>query len=328
MKILITGGAGFLGYHLANSLLNTCDHLHLVDNFSRAVRDKALNELLEKGVKLIDCDLTHYNIFENFADDYDYIYNFAAIVGVSNVQKKPYQVLHDNALLNLNALSLASRQTRIKRFIFASTSEVYAGTLEHFLLPIPTPEETPLALPALNRPRTTYMLSKIYGEALSYHSGLPITIVRPHNIYGPRMGLSHVIPELLKKAHDAKEGSEIEIFSPTHCRTFCYVQDAIEMIRKVAEIPEGEGQVFNIGNQEPEIQILDLAHLITKIVGKTLTFSQQPPTIGSPIRRCPDMNRTKKTIGTSSSINLKEGISLTYNWYNTHLFQSSELSAQ
>ena len=99
----------------------------------------------------------------------------------------------------LAAVSTAAARFE-KLFVFASTSEVYAGSLEHFGLPIPTPETAPLGLPDLGRPRTTYMLSKIYGEALCRHAGLPFTILRPHNLYGPRMGMAHVIPELHARA--------------------------------------------------------------------------------------------------------------------------------
>ena len=99
-----------------------------------------------------------------------------------------------------NIITFGKRQENLERLIFTSTSEVYAGTLKYFSLKIPTPENTPLALTELSENRTSYMLSKIYGEALCLHSGLPVTIVRPHNFYGPRMGLSHVIPELFKES--------------------------------------------------------------------------------------------------------------------------------
>jgi nucleoside-diphosphate-sugar epimerase len=89
-----------------------------------------------------------------------------------------------------NVLTLARDQRDFSRFLFASTSEVYAGTLQYFGMPIPTPENTPLAMTALDEPRTSYMISKIMGEAMCQQSGLPFTIFRPHNVYGPRMGMA------------------------------------------------------------------------------------------------------------------------------------------
>src|SRR5262249_43515107 len=140
-------------------------------------------------------------------NDYSLIFHLAAVLGVQNVLDRPYETLRDNVALLDRVVELARRQHALERFVFTSTSEVYAGSLLHLNMPVPTPEDFPLALPALDHPRTSYMLSKVYGEALVVHSGLPFTVLRPHNIYGPRMGLLHVIPQLLEKAHLAKPGS-------------------------------------------------------------------------------------------------------------------------
>src|SRR5262249_20176530 len=191
------------------------------------VQDFEFSRFLElPRVKLYQFDVRDAQKVQELPKDYDQIYHFAAIIGVQNVLKRPYFVLADNMLMLLNIIQLATKQSRLKRFIFASTSEVYAGTLQKFSLPIPTPETVSLALPDLDHPRTSYMLSKIYGEALIHQAQVPFTIVRPHNFYGPRMGLSHVIPELLKKAHFAKMGEPIEVFSIDHRRTFCFIRDA------------------------------------------------------------------------------------------------------
>ena len=120
-------------------------------------------------------------------------------IGVTHVMEKPYSVLYDNIRMLGNIIDLARRQSNLLKFFYASTSEIYAGTLKHFNLSIPTPEETPLAITDLSHPRTSYMLSKIYGEAMCQQASIPFTIFRPHNIYGPRMGMAHVIPEQLRK---------------------------------------------------------------------------------------------------------------------------------
>src|SRR5262249_53256011 len=148
-----------------------------------------------------------------FPDDYDFIVHLGAIVGVQNVLQRPYDTLHHNVVMHLAAIRFARRQGLLRRFIFASTSEVYAGRFRPGELPIPTPEDITLTLTPLDEPRSAYMLSKIYGEAMLLHSGLPFTIVRPHNIYGPRMGMAHVVPQLLEKAHRARPHSFIEVFS-------------------------------------------------------------------------------------------------------------------
>jgi nucleoside-diphosphate-sugar epimerase len=259
--------------------------------------------------------------------DYAYIYHLAAIVGVAHVLNRPFEVLRDNTLILLPLLELAGRQDHLKRFVFASTSEVYAGTLKYFHLPVPTPETTPLAVTDLGEPRTSYMLSKIYGEALCRHAGMPVTIIRPHNVYGPRMGLVHVIPELLHKVEVSPEGAALEVFSVDHRRTFCYVTDGVELIRRVAEAPDGEGETLNIGSRGPEMAIGELARIILQVTGKNLTIDSRPATPGSPARRCPDMTKTTALTGYQAQVGLEEGIAHTYDWYKRHVFSGREVSA-
>jgi UDP-glucose 4-epimerase len=298
-----------------------------VDDFSRGANDDMIASLARSGnVRVIERDLRHAGALDDADRDYEYIVHLAAIVGVANVVAGPYDVLRANAAMTAEAISLARRQHALKRFLFASTSEVYAGTLEHFTLPLPTPETTPLAIPALDHPRTSYMLSKIYGEAMCHAAGLPFTILRPHNVYGPRMGLAHVIPELLKRAHFATDG-RLEVFSVDHRRTFCYVEDAVEMIVRAAESPVSEGQTLNIGTQEPEVTIGDLAALVAKVVGKELELVPLPTTPGSPSRRCPDMARTIELTAYEPVVSLEEGVRRTYDAYVTRVFDRKEAVA-
>jgi nucleoside-diphosphate-sugar epimerase len=203
--------------------------------------------------------------------------------------------------------------------VFASTSEVYAGTLFHFGLSFPTPESTPLAIPELGQARTSYMLSKLYGEALCHHAAVPYTIVRPHNVYGPRMGVAHVVPELLERAHSAV-GGELEVYSPEHRRTFCYVTDAIELIRRAAEEPACEGETLNVGVEDPELTIRELAQLILQVVGKQLKLVAGPETPGSPARRVPDMGRARRLVAFEPSVAVRDGVERTYAWYRANVF--------
>ena len=249
-KVLITGGAGFIGYHLALNLLKKGYKIDLVDNFARGIKDTSLIELAQQDrVNLIKLNLLDKNDLNGLDKEYNLIFHLAAIIGVQYVLKAPYDVLAKNVELLENLINIANEQKQLERFVFTSTSEVYAGTLKHFSMEIPTPETTPLTITELSENRTSYMLSKIYGEALCLHSGLPVTIVRPHNFYGPRMGLSHVVPELFKKAFFS-ENNKLEVFSPDHKRTFCYIEDAVEMMRRLAEIKTSLGQAFNIGNEK------------------------------------------------------------------------------
>lgn len=329
MKALITGGAGFIGYHLAKELIEKGYEIVLVDNFSRGVNDSFLAELeKDSRITCVSADLMDKKSIDKLEKDFDYIYHFAAIIGVQNVLERPYDVLEKNVELLFHLIDFAKQQKSLKRFIFASTSEIYAGTLQFYDMEIPTPETTPLTITPLEQPRTSYMLSKIYGEAVVKQSGLPCTIVRPHNFYGPRMGMSHVIPELLKKAYNSADGQTLDVFSIDHKRTFCYISDAVVMIRMLAESPDAEDEAFNIGNESPEVSIKEVAQTVLKVTGKHLVINAKPATVGSPARRCPSMRKTEECIGYTGKVNLEEGIRKTFRWYKEYIFDGNEVSAK
>ena len=319
-KILIIGGAGFIGYHLAKKLIGKFK-IDLIDNFSRGSKDKELTELVnKKNVKLTNLDfLKKNNKLKNISNDYSYIFHLAAIVGVRNVIKSPYEVLTRNLILLQNAIEIGLKQKKLKRFIFSSSSEVYYGTLKNYGLKFPTKENTKLSTLDLSDKRGTYMLSKIYGEAMCANSGLPFTIVRPHNFYGPRMGLSHVIPELLKKAHFQKK-NKIVVFSPNHKRNFCYIDDGIDLILNLVFKKKSLGATFNVGSKEHDITINNLTKLILRILKKNLKIVKKKDIYQSPPRRLPDVSKALKIANFKYKYNLKIGLNKTYQWYQKNIF--------
>jgi UDP-glucose 4-epimerase len=322
-RVLITGGGGFIGAHLARFLADRGDEIDLVDDLSRGRLDADLTALQERpNVRLLEKDMLAPGALDDLGGEYGLIFHLAAIVGVANVLEAPERVLRRNVELLVHALDLAARQEDLERFVFASTSEVYAGTLVLGNLPLPTPEDAPLTVPDPKLPRTSYMLSKIFGEAMSFQSGLPVTVVRPHNVYGPRMGLAHVIPELLQRAHETEDGGCLEVYSVDHRRTFCHVSDAVEMMARAARAPEGAGQTLNIGKQTPEITIGELAELIVEVVGRRLEIEPLPAHPGSPARRCPDMTRTSEVTGHVAQMSVEDGVRDTYDWYRPNVFEA------
>ena len=328
-KTLIIGGAGFMGAHVARVLAVEGASVDILDNFSRAVRDPFLQEIEgRKGVGLIDADMLDPATPSLLDDDYTVIYQFAAIIGVRHVLERPYEVLNKNVLIQAKAIELAKRQKVLDRFVFASTSEVYAGSLKHISIPIPTPEHVPIALPNLEHPRTSYMLSKIYGEAMCQQSSLPFTIVRPHNVYGPRMGLVHVLPELIKKACALPQGGRLEVASVNHRRAFCFIDDAVEILRRLVSEPKAACGTFNLGNQAQEVSIGEVARIVLEATGrKDLEIVPLPETPGSPARRCPDMTRTIALTGFRPTVDLEEGALRTYKWYADNVLSSGGVSA-
>ena len=322
-RVLITGGGGFIGAHLARHFADRDQEVDLVDDFSRGRLDADLAALVERpNVRLIEKDMLVPGALEDISADYALIFHLAAIVGVANVLDAPDRVLRRNVELLVSALELAARQGDLERFVFASTSEVYAGTLALGDLPLPTPEDAPLTVPDPRLPRTSYMLSKIFGEAMSFQSGLPVTVVRPHNVYGPRMGLAHVIPELLQRAYEAEDGGRLGVYSVEHRRTFCHVSDAVEMFSRAAQAAEGAGETLNVGKQEPEIPIGELAELIVEVVGRRLEIEPLETHPGSPARRCPDMTRTSEVTGYLAEMSIEDGVRDTYDWYRRNVFEA------
>jgi len=323
-KALVTGGLGFLGYHLSVRLLAAGFEVHALDNGRRGSIDDAVERLCaDRRYRLTLGDVSDPQTFGGLDDGYTHVFHMAAIVGVSNVAAEPFRVLVDNTTTLLRVLSWARGQSALQRLVFPSTSEVYAGTLEAFSMPIPTPEDTPLAVADMDRPRTSYMLSKIYGEALCGFSGLPCTIIRPHNIYGPRMGSAHVIPELLERAHRTPEGGTLTVYSPSHTRTFCYVDDAVELVVRLATSPDGAGRTFNVGSTDHETPIARLGELVARTVGKRLTLAFGPDTEGSPARRVPDVGAAVSVARFMPEIPLADGLRRTYAWYRAHAFGSA-----
>src|SRR5262249_50579935 len=146
--VLLTGGVGFIGAHLAVRLLDEGFELDIVDNLSRGVHDTMLETLLVKRrANFHNIDLLTQNAVDRFGDDYEFIVHLAAIVGVKNVIQQPYRTLRDNVAILEAAIGLARRQKALRRLLFTSTSEVYAGSAFHLDPPFPTPEDTLLALP-------------------------------------------------------------------------------------------------------------------------------------------------------------------------------------
>jgi nucleoside-diphosphate-sugar epimerase len=129
------------------------------------------------------------------------------------------------------------------------------------------------------------------------------------------MGTQHVIPELLGRAHHSPDGGKLLVYSPAHSRTFCYIDDAVELIVRLAQSPAGLGGTFNVGSPDAETSIADLAALIVSAVGKRLEIEPGPDTEGSPRRRRPDVSLAVATTRYTPSVPLTEGLRRCYAWY-------------
>jgi nucleoside-diphosphate-sugar epimerase len=320
-RILITGGAGFVGFHLATELsAQPEDELTLVDNFVRGRQDPDLEGLLKKSnVRLVSADVTRPETFENLGTGYDEVYHLAAIIGVRNVLERPHEVVRVNAVSTLLLLDWFCRGGGTK-LLFSSTSEAYAWTQCFHQLPIPTPEDVPLALTDLSRPRASYAGSKIFGElAVNQYCRIyskSFVIVRYHNVYGPRMGYEHVIPELYLRAAGGE--SPLVVYSAEHRRAFCYASDAVAATVAAMRSPAADGLVLNVGDDREDVEIARLARVILRQAGLKEDILPQPAPHDPIKRRCPDISRARKLLGYEPRTDLETGVARTIAWYSVH----------
>lgn len=318
MRSLVIGGAGFIGYSLARSLAEQKQDVTILDNFARGKGDDEFKALLARpNVKFIQGDITTPETFKSL-DDFDYIYHLAAINGTGNFYTIPDKVLKVGIVGTINVLDWFVQQQKGK-LLFSSSSEAYAGGLK--LLgddfPIPTPEEVPLVIVDPTNVRWSYGASKLASE-VAMHSyakayGMDrFSIIRYHNIYGPRMGFEHVVPQFIERIVNKED--PFKIHGGLETRTFCYVDDGVKATQIVMESEAANGKTINIGRSDDEIQIVDLAQKLFAIAGVNPKVALAPAMAGSVMRRCPDTSKLEN-LGFRHSVNLEDGLKRCYDWY-------------
>jgi len=310
-KILIIGGAGFIGLNLVKKLSSEQkNRIYIVDNFSRGKNDKELKKIInKKDIYLIKSNI--FNLKINLKK-FSHVFYLAATVGVKNVTRNPFKTLDTNITPLFFLLKKLIKIKSTCRFVFFSTSEVYNPSIKENKFII-LKENTKILLNEKIMDRDSYYISKIFGEKICELSNLDIISVRPHNIYGPRMGYSHVIPEMIKKLNS--KNNKINIFSPFHTRSFCYIDDAIDQIVKISFKKKLKHKIYNIGNPLEEIKMFDLAKKINLMLNKNKVLIKYTETTGSPLKRKPHMDRTFLEIDSFPKISLDEGLKKTIDWY-------------
>ena len=319
-KVLIIGGAGFIGYYLTKYLAeNKKYNITIADNFFRGKMDDDLAKIvLDHKIKVIKADLTEAYYFQAFDKDYDQVYMLASVVGVDYTTSIPNELIRVNTALILNTLEWL-KTSKVKRTLFTSTSECYAGAIEAFDYKIPTPEEVPLTISDIKHPRFTYAVTKMLGES-GFHNyskvfGFENVIVRYHNVFGPRMGFKHVIPHLAQRF--IKGEAPFKVYGHDQTRAFCYITDAVKGTVAAME-KGGNGETFHIGTQE-EITIEALIKESGKIMGYNGTYENAPTYPGSVSRRCPDISKARKELSYKPEVDWKDGLKQTLDWYQDYI---------
>jgi len=327
-RILLLGGAGFIGCHLARHLVGRGDcKITLVDNFFRGKRDRELEKLLQSPtVDTVEGDLTEAGTFDRLDDEYDHVYVLAAIVGVGYTEDMPHEVWRINTAIALNTLEWLS-ESDVSRVLFASTSETYAGTVEEFDADIPTPEDVPLCITDITQPRFTYAVTKMLGEAGIAHYAEAYDFeqitVRFHNVYGPRMGFKHVIPEVAQRFYEGEDLFTVYGYDQT--RAFCHIDDAVRGVVEAMASADASGKTFHIGDDRDEITIETLIRHIGEVAGFDGTYEKGPSHAGSVSRRCPDVSRAREVFGYEPRVHWKEGVRETVEWYLDYFREEREV---
>lgn len=328
-RLLITGGAGFLGYYLVQVPLAWNDahpdrppiRVTVFDNYFRGAP-----EWLSALERRDDIELRGHDMREPLPADmgeFGYIVHAAGIASPTYYRAHPIETMDANITGLRNLLDYARKRADLGGFLFFSSSEIYGDPAADA---IPTPE-TYRGFVSCTGPRACYDESKRYGETLcvnfAQQYGVPVRMARPFNNYGPGMKITdgRVIADL---CHDALSGRDLVLLSDgSPRRTFCYVSDAVTGYY-LALLRGGPGEPYNIGIDSPEITMRELAEATARLSGE-LTGVRPRVThrasheavylVDNPNRRCPDITKARAELGYEPKVSLDDGLRRTLRWY-------------
>ena len=326
MRYLITGGAGFIGSHLAERLLDRGDHVVLLDNLSTGsmenIRHLKTKERMEYHLDAIE----NRRLVAELVDDADIVVHLAAAVGVRLIVESPVRTIETN--VNGTQMILEAASKKRKLVLTASTSEVYGKSTQ-----VPFREDADLVIGPTNKGRWSYAASKALDEflALSYwkEKKVPVIVVRLFNTVGPRQTGRYgmVLPNFVKQA---LENQPISVYGDgKQSRCFCDVSDTVEGLMRLMDRDSAVGEVVNVGNTE-EISIEGLARLVRERTGSSSTIQYVPydqayePGFEDMMRRVPSVDKLAALTGFRPQIPLREIVDRV----SSYFLQKSEGSLQ
>lgn len=306
MNILVTGGAGFIGSHLAERLLEYNHTVFVIDNLSSGSLDNISGLSKNKNFHYHIDTIMNEKIMEELVSKCDQIYHLAAAVGVKLIMDRPIETLETNVKGTEIVLKIANRFKR--KVLIASTSEIYGNHVEHTLS-----EDDNRVMGSVKKRRWAYACSKTLDEflSLSYYieKKLPVVIARFFNTVGPRQTAAYgmVLPNFVQSALLDKP---ITVYGDgTQTRSFTYVSDVVDAIMRLMDHPEAVGEMFNIGSEE-EISIKDLAGRVKKLTNTNSEIIYIPYEKAYGLgfedmkRRTPNISKINKLIGYKPTLNL------------------------
>jgi UDP-glucose 4-epimerase len=308
VRALLTGGAGFIGSHLAERLLELGHEVHVLDNLSTGSIDNIAHLKGRAGFHYVIDTVTNEPLLAEMIDQCDVVFHLAAAVGVKLIVEQPVHTIETNVHGTEVVLKHANKKKKL--VVIASTSEVYGKSAD-----VPFREGADLVLGATVKHRWAYACSKLIDEflALAYwkEKKLPIIIVRLFNTVGPRQTGQYgmVLPTFVRQA---LAGQPITVFGDgTQSRSFTYVADVVDALVKLAQEPRAVGEVFNIGNTE-EVSIRELADRVKRITGSSSPVQLVPydeayeAGFEDMPRRVPDISKVGQLVGFQPRLGLEE----------------------
>jgi UDP-glucose 4-epimerase len=315
VRVLITGGAGFIGSHLCDALIELGDEVTILDNLSTGSQKNIAH--LEGKVNIFNGDIRNKELVEDLVEKNDLIFHLAAAVGVDNILNNPIESISINYHGSEIVLNAAAKHNR--RIIIASTSEIYGKNSNQ---PLSETDDRVVGPP--QRLRWSYSDAKALEEATAYYlflnKKLKVTTIRFFNTVGPRQTGKYgmVIPRFVESAIKNKP---IKIFGDgTQTRVFCHVKDSVEAVLLLSKSEKNIGEVFNVGGIQ-EISILELANLIIRLTNSkskiNFTSYNDAYLLGyeDMKKRVPDISKIKKFTGWEPKQNLDKIISDVVNYF-------------
>jgi UDP-glucose 4-epimerase len=317
MRVLITGGAGFLGSHLTDGFIERGDEVFVLDTGSIA---KVRHLLDNPRFHYVHDSVFNPELLDGMTSKVDLIYHLAAVVGVEHYVADPYETLNVNVNGTQNVLKAAYKYN--KRVVFSSTSEVYGRNPK-----VPWKEDDDRVLGATTVDRWCYSTSKAVGEhfCFAYHKlGLPVTVVRYFNVYGPRLDKLDVGRLFTIFMGQLLRGADLTVVGDgKQTRCFTYVTDAIAATMQAGLNAQADGHAINIGS-DVETTVLEFAELMLELFGASrskLRFVSQEEVYGKSYedipRRVPDNTKMRTLLGCTPRISLRDGLARTIEWFRS-----------
>ncbi|MDR2351649.1 MAG: NAD-dependent epimerase/dehydratase family protein [Deltaproteobacteria bacterium] len=308
-KICITGGSGFIGSTLVEALIEN-NTITVLDNFGRN-RLQNLPCSQHPNLTLLKGDVLNYVDVSRAVTGADYIIHCAGIAGIDTVVKKPVETMRVNMVGSYNVLEAGASQTQCRRVICFSTSEVFGSQA------FSAKETDRTIVGAAGQARWTYAVSKLAEEhlALAYFQefNLPITVVRPFNVYGPGQIGEGALKIFIQRALNDEP---LYIYGDgTQIRAWCYVDDMVKAVLKVMEEPKSLGETFNIGNPRSVETIWGLANTVIRILGSKSKIEFKPALSADIELRLPCVQKATDLLNFTAKVDLEEGILRTAAYY-------------